>query len=88
MNDIPETDELTPTPRTEFRKTLDNSTGVSELLADSNTAYIAWIEKELTAARDTVESLTTTAFDLLTALGNARNERDEARGQRDRLAGR
>lgn len=37
--------------RIEFRKTLDNSTGVSELLADSNTAYIAWIEKELTATR-------------------------------------
>ena len=43
-------------------------------------------ERELTAVteqrdetRDTVESLTTTAFDLLTALENARNERDEAR---------
>jgi uncharacterized coiled-coil DUF342 family protein len=36
------------------------------------------IERERDEARDTVESLTTTASDLLTALGNARNERDEA----------
>ena len=37
--------------RIEFRKTLDNSMKASDLLADSNTAYIAWIEKELTTTR-------------------------------------
>jgi len=37
------------TPRERFRKTLDISTGVSELLADSNASYISWLETELTA---------------------------------------
>lgn len=42
----------TPTPRERFRKTLHISTGVSELLADSNASYIHWLEKELTAVTE------------------------------------
>jgi len=42
----------TPTPRERFRKTLDISTGVSELLADSNTSYISWLETELAAVTE------------------------------------
>jgi hypothetical protein len=44
------------------------------------------IERELAEARETLESLTTTALDLLASLGRAREETDEAQAQRDRLA--
>ena len=72
----------------------------AETAFDAMNDHAEYLEVKLTAVteqrdetRDTVESLTTTAFDLLTALENARNERDEAREelkavteQRDRLA--
>jgi DNA-binding protein H-NS len=44
------------------------------------------LERERDEARETLESLTTTALDLLASLGRAREETDEAQAQRDRLA--
>ena len=42
----------TPTLRERFRQTLDASTGVSELLADSNVSYISWLETELASVTE------------------------------------
>lgn len=65
------------TPRERFRKTLDISTGVSEFLADSNTSYISWLERELTAVteqlKETQEALAAEIkhhTDIRTAVGD------------------
>jgi hypothetical protein len=55
----------TPTPRERFRKTLDISTGVSELLADSNASYIHWLEKELIAVTKERDRLAEAFQDML-----------------------
>jgi hypothetical protein len=86
MNDTltPRTDKIHSEKDKEFR---DNLTQYRFMHAHANT-----MEKELTAVteqreevRETLESLTTTAFDLLVSFGRAREERDRLAEALDRI---
>ena len=75
-----------PTPRERFRKTLDISTGVSELLADSNTSYISWLERELTAVTEQRDAASAEFYRYHGLWDRATKQLETVMYQRDRLA--